>query len=434
VTHRASSTYRLGEWAATDHWFELPLDHADLSRGTTTVYLRELRELRDAATATDDRPYLLFLQGGPGGVSPRPNGGPEWVSWAVERYRVLLLDQRGTGRSDRLDPRVIRALGSPAAQADHLALFRADSIVQDAEAIRRELLGDRPWTVLGQSFGGFCAFTYLSFAPHGLQECLLTGGIPPLTVDIDDVYRSTYRAVRRRIGDLDVAHPETRLRLRDVARHIATEDERLPSGERLTVERLQEVGNVLGREDGPLQLHYLAEDAWAGDRLSESFLQEVQGLIGGFRVSPLYALLHEPCYCDAGQSARWSAERVRPEFDWVDQADGPLGLTGEAIYHSTVERCAGLEGLTETADRLMAREWERPLYDLDALRRNDVPVAACVYAQDMFVTEELSRATAEVVPQVRLVVDAEHHHDGLRKHGRSVLDGLRAALDESRAT
>ena len=177
---------------AADHWFELPLDHAEPARGTTTVYVRELR---DAAAASDDRPYLLFLQGGPGGSSPRPNGGPEWVTWALERYRVLLLDQRGTGRSDRLDPAVIRAFGSPAAQADHLALFRADSIVQDAEAIRRELLGDEPWTVLGQSFGGFCTFTYLSFAAHGLRECLLTGGVPPLTVGVDDVYRSTYGAV-----------------------------------------------------------------------------------------------------------------------------------------------------------------------------------------------------------------------------------------------
>ncbi len=94
-----------------------------------------------------------------------------------------------------------------------------------------------------------------------------------------------------------------------------------------------------------------------------------------------------------------------------------------------MERCAGLEGLAETADLLASREWERPLYDLDALRRNEVPVAACVYAQDMYVTEELTRATVALVPGVRLVVDTEHHHDGLRKHGREVLDRLRATLD-----
>jgi pimeloyl-ACP methyl ester carboxylesterase len=422
----AHATYQLDGKVAGDHWFDLPLDHLDPSRGRTEVYVRELRR---PETADTDLPYLLFLQGGPGGASPRPSAGPEWVDWALERYRVLLLDQRGVGRSGRLDPAVIDALGSPQQQADHLALFRADSIVQDCEAIRRALLGDQPWTVLGQSFGGFCAFTYLSFAPAGLHECLVTGGIPPLGADIDDVYRSTYAAIARRMGDLDHAYPLTRSRLRAVADHLTVAAEQLPSGEALTVARLQEVGHVLGGQDGPLRLHYLAEDAWAGDRLSEAFLQGVQEIIGGYRASPLYALVHEPCYCDLGQAARWSAERVRPEFAWVDAGEGPLGLTGEAIYRHTVARCAGLEHLIDVADRLMARVWERPLYDLDALSCNEVPVAACVYAQDMYVTHDLSLAAASRVPGVRVVVDEEHHHDGLRKHGPAVLTRLRAALD-----
>jgi hypothetical protein len=48
---------------------------------------------------------------------------------------------------------------------------RADSIVRDAEVVRHALvpkdtLGGR-WTILGQSFGGFCCLTYLSIAPQG---------------------------------------------------------------------------------------------------------------------------------------------------------------------------------------------------------------------------------------------------------------------------
>lgn len=41
--------------------------------------------------------------------------------------------------------------------------------VRDCEAIRKHLIGnkekeeERKWTVHGQSFGGFCAVTYLSF-------------------------------------------------------------------------------------------------------------------------------------------------------------------------------------------------------------------------------------------------------------------------------
>lgn len=34
--------------------------------------------------------------------------------------------------------------------------------MRDCEAIRKVLLGNEKWTVVGQSFGGFCATAYLS--------------------------------------------------------------------------------------------------------------------------------------------------------------------------------------------------------------------------------------------------------------------------------
>ena len=64
-------------------------------------------------------------------------------------------------------------------QGDGGAHFRADFIVRDAEAIRRELGVDR-WSMLGQSFGGFTAMTYLSIAPEGLREAFMTGGLAPI--------------------------------------------------------------------------------------------------------------------------------------------------------------------------------------------------------------------------------------------------------------
>ena len=55
-------------------------------------------------------------------------------------------------------PQTLALRGDARAQADYLMHFRADSIVKDAESIRRELVGDEePWSVLGQSYGGFCA-------------------------------------------------------------------------------------------------------------------------------------------------------------------------------------------------------------------------------------------------------------------------------------
>jgi pimeloyl-ACP methyl ester carboxylesterase len=88
---------------------------------------------------------------------------------ALTEYRVLLLDQRGTGRSTPVGPEIPGA--TAADQAEYLTQFRADSIVHDAEAIRRELGVDR-WSLLGQSFGGFTSLTYLSFAPEGLREAM----------------------------------------------------------------------------------------------------------------------------------------------------------------------------------------------------------------------------------------------------------------------
>jgi hypothetical protein len=88
-----------------DHWLDVPLDRADPARGTITVYAREVRaEPADGAPDPLELPYLVFLQGGPGGRSPRPGAqSPPWLVWAVQRYRVLLVDQRGTGRSTPLD-------------------------------------------------------------------------------------------------------------------------------------------------------------------------------------------------------------------------------------------------------------------------------------------------------------------------------------------
>jgi pimeloyl-ACP methyl ester carboxylesterase len=83
-------------------------------------------------------------------------------------------------RSSVVLPQTLASRGDARAQADYLMHFRADSIVKDAESIRRELVGEEvPWSVLGQSYGGFCAVTYLSLHPEGLREVFITGGLPP---------------------------------------------------------------------------------------------------------------------------------------------------------------------------------------------------------------------------------------------------------------
>ena len=73
----------------------------------------------------------------------------------------------------------------------------SNDLVRDCEHIRKMLLGhksdpeDQKWTILGQSYGGFCSLTYLSFFPGALKEVFLTGGLAPITKKPDPVYEKT---------------------------------------------------------------------------------------------------------------------------------------------------------------------------------------------------------------------------------------------------
>jgi len=86
---------RLPGYVTREHVVTVPLDHNDADAGTIEVFARELV---DPDKRDDDLPYLLFLQGGPGFGAQRPEGRESWLDRALSDYRVLLLDQRGTGR------------------------------------------------------------------------------------------------------------------------------------------------------------------------------------------------------------------------------------------------------------------------------------------------------------------------------------------------
>ena len=173
-----------------------------------------------------------------------------WLGWACQEFRVLLLDQRGTGRSSPLHADAVTARGDAQAQTDFLSLFRADSIVEDCELIRHELTGGRPWTTLGQSFGGFCSVRYLSAHPEGLAAALITGGLPPLDAHPDEIYRRTYPICATKNRGWHERYPVDDERARKLISHLEVEDVRLPSGDRLTPRRLQQLGMHLGMSDG----------------------------------------------------------------------------------------------------------------------------------------------------------------------------------------
>ena len=419
------TSFRQPGTVLTDHVFGVPLDHGHPDGEQIEVYAREVVAVDKADAGL---PWLLFLQGGPGFGAQRPTGRESWLDRALNDYRVLLLDQRGTGRSSPVNRQTLARLG-PKAQADYLTHFRADSIVLDAELIRRDLSGDVPWSVLGQSFGGMCTVSYLSFAPHGIREAFITGGLPGLTVTADDIYRHTYRTVIGKNAAHYERYPDDVEQAQRVASYLATHDVRRPDGAPLSVEAFQSAGAMLGRSDGSHALHYLLEDPFSGDEttLSDAFLYAVMDELS-FAAGPLYALLHEPCYAQ-GSATRWAAQRVRAEFGEFDPdqaiaGTAPLYFTGEMIYPWMIDADPVLRPLRETASILAERDDWPPLYDPTRLAANDVPVAAAVYYDDMYVDREFSMQTAQAIRGLRTWVTSEYEHDGLRVSNGVVLNRL----------
>jgi pimeloyl-ACP methyl ester carboxylesterase len=328
---------------------------------------------------------------------------------AIQDYRVLLLDQRGTGRSSPVGSGIPG--DSAPAQASYLAHFRADSIVRDAELIRHEL-GVERWSVLGQSFGGFTAMTYLSYAPEGLREVFITGGLAPIGRPVDDIYGATYRRLIERNRRYFERYPDDRERVRDILRRLDDEEVVLPTGERLTSRRFRQLGLWLGDSAGFELLHHVIELPFG----SLAFLRDAEAGVR-FGRNPIYATLHESSYAD-GVATRWSAARLLPG---EIEADGYL--TAEHVYPWMWQDYAGLRPQREAAELLAEHVWPN-LYDADRLSRNDVPVAATIYVNDLYVERNFAEETARAIRGLRAWQTDEFEHNGLRADGERVLGRL----------
>jgi hypothetical protein len=322
--------------------------------------------------------------------------------------------------------------GSAQAQADYLRHFRADAIVHDAEMFRKQLLGERTrWTVLGQSFGGFCIGTYLSFAPDGLDGAMITAGLPPVDVPIDDVYRATYRRVIEQNRRYYERYPDDGERVQEIVDYLARNEVELPGGGILTPRRFQQLGIVFGEQNGFEQVHYLIEGAFVqgarGRELAYAFLRGVEKA-QGFETSPIFALLHEAIYLE-GAASRWSAERIRTEYP-AFSLDGfnPPYFTGEMIYPWMFDDYRYLRPLKETAEILAQIEDWPPLYDSAALAANTVPCVATICYEDMYVEQQFAEQTAKLIRGTRTWLTNELAHSALRMEGEKVFSRLMAML------
>ncbi|WP_319411753.1 alpha/beta fold hydrolase [uncultured Cohaesibacter sp.] len=402
--------------AYRDITLPVPLDWANPDGESLTLFAREVV---DPKRKDEDLPLLLFLQGGPGGKGPRPSGGgPVWLKTALETFRVILLDQRGTGRSSAVEGRHMQRFASAEEGARFLASFRADSIIRDCEHMRKSLYEGRKWSTLGQSYGGFLTLSYLSMAPQALEACYVTGGLSGLDASAEDVYERTFPRVAEKNRHFYARFAADKAQLARIADILASEDIRLPNGDRLTVRRLQTLGIAFGMKPGYEEVHWLLDGALDQDgKLSESFLHDVM-VETGYATNPLYCALQEVIYAQNGAVTNWAAQREREKHPVFAEGHRPLLFTGEMMFPWMFEDIKALRPFRAATEALHQRPIEAALYDKVRLAANEVPVAAAVYFDDMYVDAGLSLETAGRVGNLKSWVTNEYEHDGLRQDSR----------------
>lgn len=118
---------------------------------------------------------LVVLHGGPGGGC-----SPAYRRYCdPEKYRIILVDQRGSGRS------------TPHAE---LKNNTTNHLIQDLEEIRQQLGIDK-WVLLGGSWGVTLALAYAQSHPERVSGLILRGVFLGRQQDIDWLYRDGTRRV-----------------------------------------------------------------------------------------------------------------------------------------------------------------------------------------------------------------------------------------------
>ena len=115
--------------------------------------------------------------------------------------------------------------------------------------------------------------------------------------------------------------------------------------------------------------------------------------------------------------ARQEAERLRADFPEFAEDERPLLFTGEMIYPWMFEEIAGLRPFKAGVDTLARHRQHSALYDTARLAKNDIPLSAVIYHDDMFVDAELSLETAGRVGNMDFWITNEFEHDGIRQSG-----------------
>ena len=449
----------LGKLHIIEYFFRVPVDYRNPKNGQITLFARSATNFEKPLIQKYEegrdrqKPFFCYLQGGPGFGNREPWDSPITRYVLNRGYQVLFLDYRGVGLSTPITAATLALQGDEKAQAEYLKFFRADSNVADLEAVRLCLTADfapekKAWSILGQSFGGFVSLTYLSFRPQGLREVFLAGGLAPINMKAETVYKATADRVSRRNRVYYSKYPEDRHTVFELATYLKETPVALPSGGTLSAERLLSLGVLFGFHRGLDDVHSIIVRMNA-DKTQFGFLTRPTLALFEkhltFDTHPIYAILHEAIYnYSPGMSSNWAAYRVLqsdPRFSWVCDAkqssspqneyQKPLYFSGEMILPHHFDTYSELLKMKGVADILAkATDWGT-LYDIPTLEQNTVPVYAASYVDDMYVDYYLAKQTAAKIKGIKTFETNIMYHDAIRAKDEAVFSQLFTLRDDS---
>jgi proline iminopeptidase len=266
----------------------------------------------------DGKPALV-VHGGPGsgcGTDVRRYFDPE-------RYRVVLFDQRGCGRSTphASDP------------ATDMRYNTTGHLIADMERLRERLGIDR-WLLYGGSWGSTLILAYAESHPGHVSQIVISAVTTTRRTEIDWLYRGAGRFFPEqwerfragapgtpRDGDVVAAyarlteHPDAAVREKATADWCAWEDAVL-SGETNSV--YQDRPKAAQLAFVRICTHYFAHGAW----LDEGVLLREAGRLAGIPG----VLIHGRLDLDAPLETAWELNRAWPDAELVVVEDaGHLG-------------------------------------------------------------------------------------------------------------
>jgi len=285
----------------------------------------------------DGKPALI-VHGGPGGGSP--SGTPKLFD--PERYRIILFDQRGCGRS------------TPHASelATDMSLNTTEHLLRDMEQLRAQLEVER-WLLFGGSWGSALSVAYAERHPERVSEMVLPAFWLMGRAEVDWLYRggvaqlfpAEWERFRNDVtepGDVVAAYvtlmndPDVQVRSRAALNWSAWEDAVLslvlhaqpaPFSDRASADLL-----AFAR----ICAHYATHDGWFDDGALLRGAEILAGIPGVI----IHGRLDLSCPFDAA----WKFAQAWPSAELVTFADA--GHKGSPAMHeyvrNTVARFAGL--------------------------------------------------------------------------------------------